>query len=97
MTPVSLRAFLHEHRITFPVAVDRPQAHGMPVTMQTYGLTGTPSMLIIDKAGNLRADAFGTVDELALGAQWGLLLADSWHSRVVVSGRALVCDPWRAC
>jgi hypothetical protein len=59
MTPVSLRAFLHEHRITFPVAVDRPQAHGMPVTMQTDGLTGTPSMLIIDKAGNLRADAFG--------------------------------------
>jgi hypothetical protein len=74
MTPVSLRAFLHEHRITFPVAVDRPQAHGMPVTMQTDGLTGTPSMLIIDKAGNLRADAFGTVDELALGAPWGLLL-----------------------
>lgn len=77
MTPVSLRAFLHEHRITFPVAVDRPQAHGMPVTMQTDGLTGTPSMLIIDKAGNLRADAFGTVDELALGASWGC----SWPIR----------------
>lgn len=76
MTPVSLKAFLHEYRITFPVGVDRAQGNGMPVTMQRWGLQGTPSMLLVDKAGNLRANAFGQVDELSLGAQLGLLLAE---------------------
>lgn len=76
MTPVSLAAFLHEYRVTFPVAVDRPEGTGMPATMRTYGLQGTPSMLVIDKSGMLRANAFGAVDEVALGVQLGLLLAE---------------------
>ena len=76
LPPVTLAAFLHEYRVTFPVAVDRPEGTGMPATMRTYGLQGTPSMLVIDKSGMLRANAFGAVDEVALGVQLGLLLAE---------------------
>lgn len=76
MTPVSLKAFLHEYRITFPVGVDRAQGQGMPVTMERWDLQGTPTMLLIDRAGQLRARALGTVDELVLGAHLGQLLAE---------------------
>ena len=77
MTPVALKAFLHEYRITFPVAVDEPAASGgMPVTMRRLGLRGTPSLLLVDRAGRLRADAFGQIDDLALGAEIARLIAE---------------------
>lgn len=70
MTPVALRAFLHEYRIRFPVAVDQKGAGGpLPVTMETYALQGTPTLLLIDRAGRLRARHFGSVPDLALGAE----------------------------
>lgn len=70
MTPVSLEAFLHEYRVTFPVGVDEPASTGgMPVTMRRYGLRGTPSLLLIDRAGRLRLHAFGQIDDLVLGAR----------------------------
>ena len=47
--------------------------------MQRYGLQGTPSMIIIDKSGQLRTVAFGQVDEVSLGVQLGLLLAEPDH------------------
>jgi peroxiredoxin len=71
MTPVSLRAFLHEFRLTFAVGVDAPSADAhnpIPVTMQAYGMRGTPSLVLIDRAGHLRHHAFGAIDDLALGA-----------------------------
>lgn len=69
MTPVSLEAFLYEYRITFPVGVDEAASSGgMPVTMRRYGLRGTPSLLLVDRAGRLRMDAFGQVDDLTVGA-----------------------------
>jgi hypothetical protein len=38
MTPVSLEAFLHEYRISFPVAVDRPSTNDpIPRTMAATG------------------------------------------------------------
>ncbi|MDE0802248.1 MAG: hypothetical protein OSA99_02885 [Acidimicrobiales bacterium] len=75
MTPVSLEAFLHEYRITFPVGVDEAAgAGGMPVTMRRYGLRGTPSLLLIDRAGQLRVNAFGQVDDLVLGARIARLI-----------------------
>ena len=76
MMPVSLQAFLHEYRITFPVGVDTPQGHGIPMTMQRWGLQGTPTLIVLDRGGRLRAQAFGTVDELALGGALGSLLAE---------------------
>ena len=53
MTPVSLKAFLHEYRVTFPVGVDSPGKGPLPLTMHRYGLRGTPSLLLVDRKGVL--------------------------------------------
>ena len=78
MTPVSLKAFVHENRITFPVAVDRPRHPGdrIPETMALYGMQGTPTMMLIDRAGNLRRMYFGHVDDLQLGAEIAALFSE---------------------
>jgi peroxiredoxin len=80
MTPVSLQAFLHEYRITFPVGVDAPSAEArnpIPVTMQAYGMQGTPSLMLIDRNGRLRQHVFGAVEDLALGAGIATLMAEN--------------------
>lgn len=76
MTPLALRAFLGEYRITFPVGVDRHDDDPVPATMRRYGLQGTPSTLLIDRGGRLRLSAFGVMDDLRLGAQLGRLMAE---------------------
>ncbi|HQY44605.1 MAG TPA: redoxin domain-containing protein [Paracoccaceae bacterium] len=75
MTPVSLAAFLHEYRIPFPVAVDHPGDSALPRTMQAFRLQGTPSLLIFDRQGELRAHHFGQVHDLIIGAEIATLLA----------------------
>ena len=75
MTPVSLEAFLYEYRIGFPVGVDaHDDPAGMPTTMTRYGLRGTPSLVVIDRAGRLRVNAFGQVEDLAIGATLARLI-----------------------
>ena len=70
MTPVALRAFLHEYRIRFPVAVDLPGDPGpLPRTMAEWQLEGTPTLVLFDRQGQMRARHFGQVADLALGAQ----------------------------
>ena len=79
MTPVALQAFLHEYRIGFAVGVDAPSGDARqpaPVTMQAYGLQGTPSLLLIDRRGHLRLHAFGALDDLPLGAAIATLAAE---------------------
>lgn len=79
MTAVSLRAFLHEYRIRFPVGVDAPGAdpnNSMPVTMRAYGMRGTPTLLLIDRSGDLRHHAFGAEDDLTLGAAIAALIVE---------------------
>ncbi len=76
MTPVSLRAFLHEYRITFPVAVDAAGKGPLPLTMEMFSLQGTPSLLIFDRVGNLRAHHFGQVHDMVIGAEIASLLAE---------------------
>ena len=75
MTPVSLEAFLHEYQITFPVGVD---AHApgatTPITMGRYRLRGTPSLVVIDRAGSIRLSAFGHIEDLAVGASLARLI-----------------------
>jgi peroxiredoxin len=71
MTPVALRAFLHEYRIGFPVGVDLHDTgpfDPIPRTMRAYGIQGTPTLLLIDRSGHLRSHRFGAVSDLALGA-----------------------------
>ncbi len=78
MTPVALRAFCHEYRIRFPVAVDAPGSPGpLPQTMRAWGLEGTPTLLIFDRKGARRAQHFGQVGDMALGAQIMGLLQES--------------------
>jgi len=75
MQPVSLEAFLHEYQITFPVGVDAETPESdIPVTMSRYRLRGTPSLLVIDRAGRIRINEFGQQSDMALGAALGRLL-----------------------
>jgi hypothetical protein len=79
MQLASLRAFLHEYRIHFPVGVDAPDPNGGPIpqTMRAYGMRGTPTTLLIDADGNLRQHAFGDLDDLVLGAAIQTLLLEA--------------------
>ena len=75
--PVSLAAFLHEYRIGFPVAVDAPDEDaGLPRTMARYGLLGTPTLILIDRAGRRRGQHFGQVADLLLGAEIATLISE---------------------
>jgi len=85
MTPVSLAAFLHEYKITFPVAVDAPGPGHLPKTMAAYNMRGTPSLILIDRSGNLRAHHFGDVSQLQLGAEIGTLLLEKAPLDVALS------------
>jgi hypothetical protein len=75
-TPVALEAFLHEYRIAFPVGIDARVEGPLPVTMSAYGMRGTPTTLIYDRAGNLRAHQFGHYEDLQLGAILASLLGE---------------------
>lgn len=78
MGPEALRVFLHEYRIPFPVGVDRADPEGpVPMTMQDYGLRGTPSVVVLDRDGLVRLNHFGQIDDLQLGAVIGQLLAEA--------------------
>ncbi len=70
MGPESLKAFLHEYRISFPVGIDTPADKGpVPKTMTSYQLQGTPSLILIDRRGYLRWQKFGAISDLQLGAE----------------------------
>jgi hypothetical protein len=72
-----LEAFVHQYGLTFPVAIDRPAAQGsIPMTMRAYGLQGTPSLVLIDRAGKIRFSEFGHVEDMRVGATIGALLAE---------------------
>lgn len=77
MTPISLAAFLHEYRIRFPVGVDAPDGKGMPKTMAAYRMQGTPTLILIDRLGRLRAQHFGSVSDLQVGAEIMMLMLES--------------------
>lgn len=75
MTPDALRAFVHEYRLPFPIAVDRPaQGALLPHTMRAWGLEGTPTLMVWDREGQLALQHFGHLDDLRLGALLGGLI-----------------------
>ena len=76
MTPVSLQAFLHEYRIPFPVGVDKIGTGAVPETMAAYGMRGTPTLILIDRQGRQRAQYFGHIPDLRVGADIATLLAE---------------------
>jgi peroxiredoxin len=69
MTPLSLEAFIHEYRLTFPIGVDEA-AEGVPipVTMGRYGMQGTPTSILIGRDGSIVHHGFGQQNDMALGA-----------------------------
>jgi len=75
MSETALRAFVHEYRWRFPIGVDRPsQGQRIPQTMAAWGLQGTPTHIVLDRDGRVRAHQFGSADDLALGALLGRLV-----------------------
>ncbi len=69
-TKDALAAFLHEYKITFPVAIDAPsEKGGIPQTMAAYEMRGTPTLILIDRQGYLRTQKFGMEQDLPLGAE----------------------------
>jgi hypothetical protein len=97
----SLKAFVHEYRIRFPVGVDAPDPAGgsIPRTMQAYAMRGTPTTVLIDARGRLRRQVFGAHNDLLLGAELQTLLLEAQasgddlaHPDPAASG----CDP-RGC
>jgi hypothetical protein len=72
-----LAAFLHENRIGFPVGIDAQDDGVLPQTMSAYAMQGTPTLLLIDRAGRLRMQRFGHIDDLRLGAAIASLVAET--------------------
>ncbi len=81
MRPITcsmLKAFIHEYRLKFPVALDSPNAAGpIPHTMDRYNMRGTPSLVLIDRQGLVRKHAFGASDDLRIGAEIGALTQEA--------------------
>jgi peroxiredoxin len=70
MSPKALATFIHEFRYSFPIGVDQPGPAGpLPVTMQAYAMRGTPTLVLIDRDGNVRHHGFGREDDLRIGAR----------------------------
>lgn len=77
MTPVALKAFLHEYRVSHPVGVDTAVAGDpIPATMRTYALEGTPSLILIGREGRIRLKHFGRLDDLMVGREVMRLAAE---------------------
>jgi len=76
--PAVLKAFIHEYRLKFPIALDQPNpASPIPHTMDRYKMRGTPSLVLIDRHGFVRKHTFGAVDDLRIGAEIGALTQES--------------------
>lgn len=70
MQEKSLKAYLHEFRVKFPVGIDSPsKSESIPQTMKLYQMQGTPTWIIIDKQGDIQTHAFGAMSDLTLGAE----------------------------
>jgi hypothetical protein len=84
-----LKAFIHEYRLKFPIALDQPNAASpIPHTMERYKMRGTPSLVLIDRNGLVRKHAFGTVDDLRIGAEIGALTQEAGAAALTQSSAA---------
>lgn len=77
----ALEVFVKEYRLQFPIAVDAPGiSSAIPRTMQKYELKGTPSLVLIDKRGYIRANHFGRLSDMEVGNQIGRLVQEDWEA-----------------
>ena len=78
MMPVSLEAFIHENRLSFPIGVDQEgDGTPIPITMQRFELRGTPSSILIGRDGAIVHNGFGQEDDMALGAMIAQAIAQA--------------------
>jgi hypothetical protein len=88
MRPVSLRAFLHEYRVGFPVGIDASSADSpIPQTMRAYEMRGSPTLILIDHAGRVRLHSFGRPEDLIIGASIATLIAERDGNALGTEGR----------
>jgi hypothetical protein len=88
-TPAVLKAFIQQYRLKFPIALDEPNPAGpIPHTMERYKMSGTPSLVLIDRRGMVRKHAFGAVDDLRIGAEIGALTQESATAALARSSAA---------
>jgi hypothetical protein len=74
----TLKAFIQEYRLKFPIALDSANTAGpIPQTMDRYNMRGTPSLVLIDRQGLIRKHAFGPAEDLRIGAEIGALAAEN--------------------
>lgn len=100
MNPEALQAFVHEYRLRFPIGIDAASTNGpLPRTLQAYGLRGTPSLVLIDRAGHVRLNHFGALDDLTLGTLLGHLLAEPAPGQPLATGPQAAgrAEPLAAC
>jgi hypothetical protein len=84
-----LKAFIHEYRLKFPIALDQPNPSSpIPHTMERYKMRGTPSLVLIDRHGLVRKHAFGAVDDLRIGAEIGALVQEPQSAELSRSSAA---------
>ena len=74
MGDAALREFLLKNGYGFPVAVDAPGLLWTPRTMEKLGLQGTPSLILVDRAGRRRMQKLGSVADEVLWREISLLL-----------------------
>jgi len=85
MQKSTLAAFIHEYKVNFPVAIDQ-QKEGTPIpkTMSEYNMRGTPTTILIDRFGKIRAHYFGLVEDLNLGAEIAFLIAERTAHKTII-------------
>ena len=77
MTKDALEVFVSEYRLRFPIGVDQYISNELiPQTMIDYQMRGTPTTLLIDKNGNIRANHIGHIAEERISAQIGYPLVE---------------------
>jgi peroxiredoxin len=82
MSVEALKAFVHEYHWSFPIAADRRNGRGLPLTMDAYEMRGTPTLLLFDRQGRLRRHYLGQVDDIRVAAEiMGLAIEDHDSSR----------------
>jgi thiol-disulfide isomerase/thioredoxin len=78
MGPDALETFVYEYRLRFPIGIDKYEGEpqGVPMTMRTYQMQGTPTLVLIDKNGYIRLHKFGHISDLTVGFSIGALLSE---------------------
>jgi len=90
---LTLAAFLLQYGIDIPVGIDEPGNDVMPSTMETYGVAGTPSLVLIDRFGRLRSHVLGRPSDMQVGSTIAQLVAENKPQPVIRGRRPRLITP----